>query len=181
MAKTRISFFSYDTETTRTTYQVLILYSSSSYCCRCSLQQVPRSYCDAVNIESRPPSPSTWRLCARSSRTLFRFQASSDGSRMQGVLGESRASCRLSSWAGSKSGSQKQQYEELVDNSLRWLTSTASSAPDAVLSSWLRARRVRACIRPLQSVQAAAELVWRRRVVVLVCMSRVLQWDVLYC
>ena len=47
-------------------------------------------------------------------------------------------------------------------------TSTASSAPDAVPSSWLRAGRVWACTRPLQSVHAAAELVRRGRVVVLV-------------
>ena len=74
---------------------------------------------DAVRIEPRPPSPSTRRLCARSPRRLFRPQASGDGARMQGVLGESRASCRLSinSRAGSNSGSQQQQYEELVDNS----------------------------------------------------------------
>ena len=58
---------------------------------------------DAVRIEPRPPSPSTCRLCARSSRTLFRPQASVDDTRMQSVLGESRASCRLSSWAESNS------------------------------------------------------------------------------
>ena len=90
---------------------------------------------DAVRIEPRPPSPSTCRLCARSSRTLFWPRASGDGTWMQGVLSESRALCRLSinSRAGSNSGSQQQQYEELVDNSWRWPTSTASSAPDAVL------------------------------------------------
>ena len=72
---------------------------------------------DAVRIEPRPLSPTTCRLCARSSRTLFRPQASGDGSRMQGVLGEYRASCRLSfNRAGSNSDSQ-QQYEEVVDNS----------------------------------------------------------------
>ena len=68
---------------------------------------------DAVRIEPRPPSPNRCRLCARSSRTLFRPQPSGDGTRMQGVLGESRASCRLSinSRAGSNSGShQQQQY-----------------------------------------------------------------------
>ena len=46
--KTSISFLLYDTETTRTTYQVRdtrYLYSSSSYSCRYSLPQVPRSYC----------------------------------------------------------------------------------------------------------------------------------------
>ena len=48
-------------------------------------------------------------------------------------------------------------------------------------SSWVRAGRVWACTRPLQSVYAAAELVCRRRVVVLVPMSRVLLlWDVLH-
>ena len=38
-------------------------------------------------------------------------------------------------------------------------------------SSWLRAGRVWACTRPLQSVYAAAELAYRGRVVVLVSMS----------
>ena len=102
----------------------IILYRSSTYCCRCSLQQVPRLHSyeekgDAVRIEPRPPSPNTCRLCARSSRTLVRPQASGDGTRMQGVLSESRASCRLPiiGRAGSNSGSQQQHYEELVDNS----------------------------------------------------------------
>ena len=74
---------------------------------------------DAVRIEPRPPSPNTCRFCASSSRRFFRPQASGDGTRMNGVLGESRASCRLSinSTAGSNSGSQRQQYEGLVDNS----------------------------------------------------------------
>ena len=93
---------------------------------------------DAARIEPRPPSPKTCRPCARSSRTLFRSQASGDGTRMQGVLGESRASCRLSidSRAGSNSGSQ-QQAAAAVRGARRQLltmahTSTASSAPDAV-------------------------------------------------
>ena len=132
-------------------------------------------------VESRPSSPSTCRFCARSSRTLFRPQARGDGIRMQNVLGESKAPWRLSGWAGSNSGSQQQQYEELVHNSWRWLTSTASSAPDTLVRSWLRAGRVWACRRPLLPVYAAAELVYRRRVVVLVSMSRVLLlWDVCY-
>ena len=73
---------------------------------------------DAVRIEPRPSCPNTCRVCARSSRTLCRPQASGDGTQMQGVLGESRASCRLSTngRAGSNSGSQQQQYE-LVENS----------------------------------------------------------------
>ena len=109
------------------TYQVS--YSSNTYCCRCSLQQVPRSYSykegDAARIEPPPPSPSTCRLCERSSRTLVRPQASGDGTRMPSVLGKSRASGRLPSWARSNSGSQQllQQYEymraasQLVDSS----------------------------------------------------------------
>ena len=93
---------------------------------------------DAARIEPRPPSPKTCRPCARSSRTLFRSQASGDGTRMQGVLGESRASCRLSidSRAGSNSGSQ-QQAAAAVRGARRQLltmahTSTASSAPGSV-------------------------------------------------
>ena len=89
---------------------------------------------DAAGIEPRPLSPNTCRPCARSSRTLFRPQASGDGARMQGVLVKSRASCPLStsinSRAGSNSGSQQQQYEGIVDNSRR--CTTASSFPDAV-------------------------------------------------
>ena len=130
---------------------------------------------DVVRIEPRPPSPNTCCLCARSSRTLFRRQASGNGSRMQRVLGESRASCRLSSWAGS--------------NPVRLTATAVRGARRQLLtmahihrivrprcrrnSSWLRAGQVWACTRPLQSVHAAAELVCRRRVVVLVCMSRV--------
>ena len=102
MAKTRFSFFSYDTETTPDTKPHQVLYSSCKYCCRCSLQQAHRSYSykkekgDAARIEPPQPSPSTRRLCARSSRTLFRPHASGDDTRMPSVLGESRASCRLS-------------------------------------------------------------------------------------
>ena len=74
---------------------------------------------DAVRIEPRSPSPTTCRLCARSLRTFFLPQASGDGTRMQSVLGESRASCRLStnSRVVSNSGSKQQQYEELIENS----------------------------------------------------------------
>ena len=91
---------------------------------RCPDRTAVRKGC-AVRIEPRPSSPSTCRLCASSSRTLFPPQASGDGTRMQSVLGESGASCRLSinsSRVASNSGSQQQQYEELVDNSGRWLT-----------------------------------------------------------
>ena len=176
--KTTIALFLYYTETTRTTYDTRYRYqvfraSSSS-------QQVPRSYCwyekgDAVRIEPRPPSPNTCRLCARNSRTLFRPQASGDSTRMQGVLGESRASCQLSinSRAGSNSGSQQQ-------HSARGSSTTPDDGSHIHRivrprcrneSSWRRAGRVWACTRPLQSVHAAAELVCRGRVVVLLSMS----------
>ena len=100
---------SYDTETTPTrdyTYNVNSTYHVFSYSSYTLL--VPRSYSykkkgDAVTIEPPPPSPSTCRLCVRSSRTPFRLQARGDGTRMPSVLGESRASCRLSSWARSNS------------------------------------------------------------------------------
>ena len=175
--KERISCFTYDTGTTRATYRYQVLvYSSNSnyclYCCRCSLQQVPRSYC----TKKVTPFESSHghHLCARSSRTLFRPQARGDGIRMQSLLGESRASCRLSCWVGL--------------NSVR-LTATAVRGGRRQLltiahihrvfrprcrteSSWLRAGRVWACTRPLRSVHAAAELVCRRRDV-LVRVSRV--------
>ena len=127
---------------------------------------------DAVRIEPRPPSPNMCRLCGRSSRTWSRPQASGGGTRMQGVLGESRASCRLSinSRVGSNSGSQQQHY-----------TRGSSTTPDdgshihrivrpqcRTENSWLRAGRLWACTRPLESVHAAAELVCRGRVAVLV-------------
>ena len=144
---------------------------------------VPRSYSykeigDAVTIEPPPPSPSTCRLCARSSRTPFRPQARGDGTRMPSVLGESRASCRLSSWARSNSGLQQQQYSsstsipvcELPARRRRqlltiWLTSTASSLSDAVarLPGWGPTEY--GFVRDRFSVYAAAELVCRRWVI----------------
>ena len=114
--------FSYFTETTRITYDTRYRYHVPGIYNK--QQFVPGTPMvllyekgDAVRIEPRPPSPNTCRLYAHSSRTLFRLQASGDGTRMQGVLGESRISCLLSIdvRAGSNSGSQ-QQYEGLVDN-----------------------------------------------------------------
>ena len=58
---------------------------------------------DAVRIEPRPLLIRTYadltflltfRLYAHSSRKLFRPQTNGDGTRMHGVLGEFRASCR---------------------------------------------------------------------------------------
>ena len=95
--KTSISRFSYYTETThvpctKCRCQVFIASSSS--------QQVPRSYCCTKMVKPLESSHGH-HLPARaasacSSRTLFRPQASGDSTRMQGVFGESRASCLLS-------------------------------------------------------------------------------------
>ena len=82
--------------------------ASSSYCCRRSLQQVhmyPDRTCtqkksEAVRIEPPPPSPSICRLYTRSSRTLFWPQAGGNDTRMPSVVGETRASCRLSITVG---------------------------------------------------------------------------------
>ena len=108
-------YVKYEKVTTRITYgiryQVFIASSSS--------QQVPRSYCCTARVTplelSHGHHVSTRAASARAART----QASGDGTRMQGMLGVSRAWCRLciNSRAGSNSGSQQQQYEGLVDNS----------------------------------------------------------------
>ena len=183
--KTSVSLFSYYTETTRTTYEVPVpgIYSKQHFAAGTPIVLLYEKG-DAVRIEPRPPSPNTCRFCARSSMTLFRHQASGDGTRMKGVLGESRASCRLSidSMSGSNSGSQQQQYEGFVDNSWQWLTHPLHRLPPCrTESSWLRAGRVWACTRQLQSVHEAAELVCRERVVVLGSTSWVLLvWDGLY-
>ena len=166
----------------RTTYQVARIYSKQQFAAGTPIVLLYEKG-DAVRIEPLPPPPNTCRLCARSSRTLFRPQASGDGTQMQGVLGESRASCRLSiNSKASNSGSQQQQYEGFVDYSRRWLSHIHRIVRlrCRTENSWLRAGRVWACTRPLQSVHAAAELVCRGRVVVLVSMSGVLLlWDML--
>ena len=99
--KTSISLFSYYTEITRITYDTRYRYHvpgnySKQQFAAGTLIVLLYEKGDAVRIEPRPPSPNTCSFCARSSRTLFRPQASGDGTRMEGVLGESRASCRLS-------------------------------------------------------------------------------------
>ena len=99
--KTSVSPFSYYTETTRTTYdtryryQVQGIYSKQQFATGTPIVLLYIKG-DPVRIEPRPPSPNTCRLCAHSSRTLCRPQASGDSTRMQGVFGESRASCLLS-------------------------------------------------------------------------------------
>ena len=94
---------------------------------------------DAVRIEPRPPSPNTCRLCACSSRTLFRPQAraaTAPGCRACSASPEHRV--------GSLLIVGKDQTQ-------------AHKAPCRTESSWLSAGRVWACTRPLQSVHAAAE------------------------
>ena len=99
--KTSISLFSYYAETTRTMYdtryryQVQGIYSKQQFATGTPIVLLYIKG-DPVRIEPRPPSPNTCRLCAHSSRTLCRPQASGDSTRMQGVFGESRASCLLS-------------------------------------------------------------------------------------
>ena len=118
--KTSISRFSYYTETThvpctKCRCQVFIASSSS--------QQVPRSYCCTKMVKPLESSHGhhlpTRAASARAARGRCFDPTSGDGTRMKGVLGESRASCRLSiySRAGSNSGLEQQQYEGLVDNS----------------------------------------------------------------
>ena len=147
--KTEISPFSYYTETRRTTYQVPVprIYTFAK-------QQFPADTPIVLLYERVTPLesshghhlPNKCRFCARNSRTLFRPRASGDGTRMHGVLGESRPSCRLSIIirAGSNSGAQHQQYEGLVNGPYDGShTSTASSPPRCrTESSWLRAGRV---------------------------------------
>ena len=127
---------------------------------------------DAVRIEPRAPSPNTCSFCARSSRTLFRPQASGDGTRMEGVLGESRASCRL--FINSVAGSNSQAHSSSSSRGSSTTPDDGSHMQRIVRPrccterSWLGAGRVWACTRPLQSVHPAAKLVCRGRVVVLI-------------
>ena len=119
---------------------------------------------DPVRIEPRPTSPSTCHLCARNWRTLFRLQASGDVTRMQSVLGESRASCRLSIRAGLKLRLTRTAIRGACRQLLTMAHIHRIVRPRCRSeSSWLRAGRVWACTRPLHSVYAAAELVCRRR------------------
>ena len=85
--KTSISLFSYDTETTRTTYDTRYryhvpgIYSKQQFAAGTPIVLLYEKG-DAVRIEPQLPSPNTCRFCARSTRTLFRPHASGDGIRM---------------------------------------------------------------------------------------------------
>ena len=176
--KTSIAIFSYYTETTRTTYDTKYRYHapgiySKQQFAPGTLIVLPLEKGDDFRIEQQPPFPNTCCLSARSSRTLFRSQASGDGTRMQGVLGESRASCQL--FINCVAGSNSQAHNS---SSARGSSTTPDDGSHMhrivrprcrTESSWLRAGRVWACTRPLQSMHAAAELVCRGRVVVLLC------------
>ena len=143
---------------------------------------------DAVRIEPRPPSPNTCRLCARSSRALFPPQASGDGTRMQRRHPDAAATapgCRACSASPERRvGSLLKVGQDQTRARSSSSTRGSSTTPDdgshihrivrrrcRTESSWLRAGRVWACTRPLQSVHAAAELVCRRRVVALVSVA----------
>ena len=78
------------------TYQVPVpsIYSKQQFAAGTPIV-LPYENGDVVRVEPRPPSPNMCRFGESSSRTLFRPQANGDGTRMQGVLGESRASCRI--------------------------------------------------------------------------------------
>ena len=86
--KTSILLLSYYTETTRTTYDTRYryhvpgIYSKQQFEAGTPIVLLYEKG-DAVRIEPRSPSPNTCRLCARSSRALFRPQASGDGIRTQ--------------------------------------------------------------------------------------------------
>ena len=72
--KTSNSLFSCYTETTRSTYQVPVpgICSKQQFAAGTPIALLYETG-DAVRIDRRPPSPNTCRLCARSSRTLFRL------------------------------------------------------------------------------------------------------------
>ena len=127
---------------------------------------------DAVRIEPRPPSPNTCRLCARSSRTLFEIPSERrrhpDAGRAQRVqsiivsallliVGYAQTQAHSSS---STRGSSTRLTMAHIHRIVRHRCRTESS--------WLRAGRVWARTRPLQSGHAAAELVCRGRVVIVV-------------
>ena len=135
----------------RTTYQVPGIYvfipgtceehhhSSSSYSCRCSLQQVPRSHCCTIKVtplESSHghhlPARASPARAARGRRFDPKRAATAPECRACSAIREHRVGS-LFGLDQTQAHSSKQQYGELVDNSSRWLTSTASSAPDAVL------------------------------------------------
>ena len=135
LCKNEHLFFSYDTEATRTTYQVRgtrYLYSSSSYCCHCSLQQVPHPYCCTKRVTPLESSHGhhlpTRAGSARAARGRgFNPQraATAPGCRACSATREHR----VGSVGRINSGSQRQQHEELVDNSWRWLTHPTHRPP----------------------------------------------------
>ena len=176
--KTSTSIFSNYTETTRTTYDtryryhVPRIYSKQQFAAGTPIVLLYEKG-DAVRIEPRSSFPNTCRLCAPSSGTLFRSQAGGDapGCRAYSASPEHRVGSLLivghdeTLWltAAAARGARRQLLTMAH-------TSTASSVPMPCRTekSWLRAGRVWACTRPLQSVHAAPELVCRGRVVVLV-------------
>ena len=100
-----------------------------SYCCRCSLEQVPRWYCCTKRVKPLEsshghhlPARAVSARAARGGCFDPKRAATAPGCRACSASREHRVGSINSSRVASNSGSQQQQYEELVDKSRRWLT-----------------------------------------------------------
>ena len=176
--KTSISIFSYYTETTRTTCDTRYRYMYQVFIASSSSQQVPRSYCCTKRVTPLQSSHGhhlpTRAASARAARGRCfdpKRAATAPGCRACSASPEHRVGSLL--FVG--------QDETQAHSSSSTRGSSTTTPGDGshihrivrprcrTESSWLRAGRVSACTRPLQSVHAAAaELVCRGRVVVLV-------------
>ena len=177
--KTSISLFSYYTDTTRITYlvpgtgtyQVFIRDRASS-----SSQQVPRSYCCTKRVT---PLESTHRhhLPTRAASARAARGRCFEPKRAATAPGCRACSASPEHRVGSLLKVRQDQTQAHSSSSTRGSSTTPNDGSHIhrivrprcrTESSWLRAGRVWACTRPLQSVHAAAELVCRGRVAVLV-------------
>ena len=168
-------FFVVYRDHTRITYQVPVpdIWSKQQFAAGTPIELLYEKD-DAVIIEPRPPSISQHVPPLRAQlANVVSIPNERHGTRMQGVLGESRASCRLS--INSRAGSNSQAHSSsTARGARRQPTPDDGSHIHRIVRprcraerSWLRAGRAWACTRPLQSVHAAPELVCRGRVVVL--------------
>ena len=170
--KTSISLLSYYTETTRTTYQVPV----PGIIARGSSQQIPRPYCCPKRVTSSESSLGHHLPTRAASAHVARGRCF-DPKRAATAPGCSACSASPEHRVGSLLIVGQDQTQAHSSSSTRG----SSTSPDdgshiqrivrprcRTESFWLRAGRVWACTRPLQSVHAAAELVCRGRVVVLV-------------
>ena len=166
--KTGISFFLYYTETTRTRYQVFIASSSS--------QQVPLSYCCTKRVTPLESSHAHHLLTRAASARAARGRCF-DPKRAATAPGCRACSTSPEHCVGSLLMVGQHQTQAHSSSSMRGSSTTLDDGshihrivrPRCLTeSSWLRAGRMWACTRPLQSVHAAAELVCLGRVVVIV-------------